>query len=45
MELKYEIEHEPALKFKSIPFIFYSTSAAEREVDEAFRNLNIQGFF
>ena len=45
IELKYEIDREPALQFKSIPFIFYSTSTTEREVDEAFSNLNIQGFF
>jgi len=33
------------LRKKSIPFIFYSTSAKIHDVDEAFEQMSVQGFF
>jgi len=45
IELKYDIDQDPALKKKSIPFVFYSTCASSEDVDEAYSNLSVQGFF
>jgi response regulator RpfG family c-di-GMP phosphodiesterase len=45
LELKSDIDRDPVLKRKSIPFIFYSTSADGNDIDEAYSNLNVQGFF
>lgn len=44
LQLKAEIEHNPFLRTKAIPFIFLSTSADLKAVQEAF-DLNVQGFF
>lgn len=45
LELKSDIDRDPLLRKKSIPFVFYSTSAAMGDVNEAYENLNVQGFF
>lgn len=45
IELKYDIDRDPVLKRKSIPFVFYSTSASNNDVNEAYASLNVQGFF
>ena len=45
LELKEEIDKNPELKIKSIPFVFYSTSASDKDVTAAYKHLNIQGFF
>jgi CheY-like chemotaxis protein len=44
LQLKSEIQQNPYLKDKSIPFIFLSTSADAKAVYEAFQ-LSVQGFF
>lgn len=45
LELKRKIEADPVLRKKSIPFIFYSTTANLETVVEAYTDLTIQGFF
>jgi len=45
LEFKKKIDSEPKLRKKSIPFIFYSTLASQREVNEAYTEMTVQGFF
>jgi CheY-like chemotaxis protein len=44
LQLKAEIQNNEYLRNKSIPFIFLSTSADKKAVEEAFK-LSVQGFF
>lgn len=44
LQLKSEIQRNDYLRNKSIPFVFLSTSADLKAVNEAFE-LNVQGFF
>lgn len=44
-EFKQEIDSDKKLRDKSIPFIFFSTSANEAIVSEAYKRFTIQGFF
>ena len=43
-QLKLEINKDEQLRRQSIPFVFFSTSAAQKEVDEAYEMM-VQGFF
>jgi CheY-like chemotaxis protein len=45
LEFKRQIDTSPALRRRSIPFIFYSTFAGQEIVNEAYMNLTVQGFF
>jgi CheY-like chemotaxis protein len=45
LELKERIDDSPQLRRKSIPFIFYSTSARQKDVNDAYNKMTIQGFF
>jgi CheY-like chemotaxis protein len=45
IEFKYRIDHDPQLRQKSIPFVFYSTSANQLAVNEAYTKMTVQGFF
>ncbi|WP_339924489.1 response regulator [uncultured Cyclobacterium sp.] len=45
LEFKREIDATPELRKKSIPFVFFSTAASQKNIDEAYLNLTIQGFF
>ena len=45
LEFKNKLDHNDQLKKKSIPFIFYSTSAERKYVNEAYLHLTVQGFF
>ena len=45
LEFKKKIDSEPYLRQKSIPFIFYSTSGNQQDIDEAYTQMTIQGFF
>ena len=45
LEFKNKLDHNEQLKKKSIPFIFYSTSAEKKYVNEAYIQLTVQGFF
>lgn len=44
LELKMQINQDPELKRKQIPFVFFSTSAMSSIVKEAF-DMGVQGFF
>ena len=44
LELRRKIQADDYLRKKSIPFIFLSTAARPKEVEEAY-NLTVQGFF
>jgi CheY-like chemotaxis protein len=43
-ELREAIISDPVLRKKSVPFVFYSTSATKDQVERAFE-LTVQGFF
>lgn len=45
LDFKRTIDTDPYLRKKSIPFIFYSTSAEQKDVDTAYMEMTIQGFF
>lgn len=45
VEFKRQIDDEPYLREKSIPFIFFSTFIDRRTVDIAYKELTIQGYF
>ena len=44
-EFKRKIDADPQLRRKSIPFVFYSTSVNKADVEEAYTQLTVQGFF
>lgn len=44
LELRKKIQEDEKLRKKSIPFIFLSTAARRKEVEEAY-DLTVQGFF
>jgi CheY-like chemotaxis protein len=45
IEFKRRIDSDPYLRQKSIPFVFYSTSADQKTVNTAYTELTVQGFF
>lgn len=45
MEFKKAIDQNKKLREMSIPFIFYSTAANQAVVNQAYCELNIQGYF
>lgn len=45
LEFKRQIDNDPELRRKSIPFIFLSTSVNQQSVIEAFTKMSTQGFF
>jgi len=45
LEFKKKLDAHDALRKKSIPFIFYSTSSEKKFVLEAYLHLTVQGFF
>ena len=45
VELKRQIDEEPFLREKSIPFVFFTTFIEQRSVDIAYKELTIQGYF
>ncbi|RZK66549.1 MAG: response regulator [Pedobacter sp.] len=45
LDFKRSIDNDPSLRQKSIPFVFYSTSANQRDVNDAYTHLAVQGFF
>ena len=44
-EFKRQIDADPALRKKSIPFVFYSTAINQDVVNEAYTEMTVQGFF
>lgn len=45
LEFKLKIDTTPKLRKKSIPFVFYSSQANQRDVNDAYLNMTVQGFF
>jgi CheY-like chemotaxis protein len=45
IEFKAQMDADPQLRQKSIPFIFYSTYVSQYAVNEAYKTLTVQGFF
>ena len=45
LDFKNKLDLNEKLKKKSIPFVFYSTSAEKKYVNEAYLSLTVQGFF
>jgi CheY-like chemotaxis protein len=45
VEFKRQIDDDPQLRQKSIPFVFFSTHIDRKIVDIAYKELTIQGFF
>ena len=45
LEFKNKLDSNEQLRKKSIPFVFYSTSAEKRYVLEAYLELTVQGYF
>lgn len=45
LELRRSIMEDEKVRQKSIPFVFFSTSASESQVKEAYEDLTVQGFF
>ena len=45
LEFKKAIDENPELRKKSIPFLFYSTAAKQKDVNEAYMEMVVQGFF
>jgi CheY-like chemotaxis protein len=44
LKLREEINKDPVLKKRSIPFIFFSTAASDQQINKAY-DLTVQGFF
>jgi len=45
ISFKKEIDGNPGLRRKSIPFVFFTTSVTRQSVDEAYMSSTVQGFF
>jgi CheY-like chemotaxis protein len=45
IEFKSKIDSTPRLRKKSIPFVFYSSQANQRDINDAYLNMSVQGFF
>jgi CheY-like chemotaxis protein len=45
LDLKKQIDDDPVLRKKSIPFIFYSSSVSQQVIDKAYAEMTVQGFF
>ena len=45
IECKRQMDDDKALRKKSIPFVFHSTSINQKTVDEAYTKMTVQGFF
>ena len=43
-DIKKNISDDPELRYKAVPFIFWSTSASEKQIQQAY-DLPAQGFF
>jgi len=45
IECKRQIDENKELRKKSIPFVFCTTSADQKSVDDAYTKMTVQGFF
>lgn len=45
IEFKRELDNDPEMRNRAIPFIFYTTFVSQYAVNEAYKNMTVQGFF
>ena len=45
LDFKRSVDKDPALRKKCIPFIFFSTTASQKDVNAAYLEMTVQGFF
>jgi CheY-like chemotaxis protein len=45
IDFKRDVDENPELRKKSIPFLFFSTAASQKNIDEAYTEMVVQGFF
>jgi len=45
IEFKRKIDEDPQLRQKAIPFLFFSTAVEKHNIESAYRELTVQGFF
>lgn len=45
LDFKHKIDETPELRRKSIPFLFFSTSATQDAINDAYTKMTVQGFF
>lgn len=45
VEFKRQLDLDPQLRSKSVPFVFFSTSVNKETIDIAYKELTIQGYF
>ena len=45
IEFKRQLDEDKQLRKKSIPFVFYSTSVDQADVNEAYTQMTVQGYF
>ncbi|MEO7524585.1 MAG: response regulator [Ferruginibacter sp.] len=45
IEFKRELDNNPIMRAMAIPFIFYTTFVSQYAVNEAYKNMTVQGFF
>ena len=45
IEFKRQIDSDPELRSKSIPFVFFSTSTDKISVNTVYKEMTVQGFF
>ena len=45
IDFKKDLDNDPVLRKKSIPFVFCSTSVSEETVNRAYMEMTVQGFF
>jgi len=45
LDFKKEVDEDETLRKKCIPFLFYSTSTVQRDVNQAYTEMTVQGFF
>ncbi|MDB5200960.1 MAG: response regulator receiver protein [Ferruginibacter sp.] len=45
ISFKKQVDEDPELRKKSIPFVFYSTAAEQKTVNEAYTEMTVQGYF
>ncbi len=45
IEFKTQVDNDPDLRARPVPFIFYTTYVTQYAINEAYKNLTVQGFF
>ncbi len=45
IEFKTQLDNDPELRARPVPFIFYTTYVTQYAINEAYKNLTVQGFF